>query len=148
MVHPITGPGGLDSLGRVAETQPAEGASSAGGKDFKQILLDSLDEVNRLQGEADRRVEALYRGDTDNVAEVFTAVNKAGIAFDLLMEMRNKLLEAYHEIEQIRIYEQGLTVARANQWWIADFGLRMGGALTEGPRRRRRFWTLDPQTDN
>jgi flagellar hook-basal body complex protein FliE len=31
------------------------------------------------------------------------AVNKAGIAFDLLMEVRNKLVESYHEIQQMRI---------------------------------------------
>jgi dTDP-4-dehydrorhamnose 3,5-epimerase len=35
------------------------------------------------------------------VAEVFTAVNKAGIAFDLLMEVRNKLVTAYEEIKQM-----------------------------------------------
>ena len=42
-------------------------------------------------------------GKTDNVTEVFAAVNKAGVAFDLLMEIRNKLLDAYQEIKQIRI---------------------------------------------
>jgi len=73
------------------------------GKDFKSILLDSLDEVNRLQQEADRGVQRLMTGETDNVAEVFTAVNKAGIAFDLLMEVRNKLVTAYDEIKQMRV---------------------------------------------
>jgi flagellar hook-basal body complex protein FliE len=37
------------------------------------------------------------------VVEVFSAVNKAGIAFDLLMEIRNKLTSAYEEIQQIRV---------------------------------------------
>ncbi len=41
--------------------------------------------------------------ETDNVAEVLAAVNKAGIAFDLLMEIRNKLTDAYREIQQMRI---------------------------------------------
>jgi len=45
----------------------------------------------------------LLTGETDNVAEVLTAVNKAGIAFDLLMEIRNKLTEAYREIQEMRI---------------------------------------------
>jgi flagellar hook-basal body complex protein FliE len=34
---------------------------------------------------------------------VFNAVNKAGVAFDLLMEIRNKLVEAYRDIQQIRV---------------------------------------------
>ena len=103
MVNPITGPGGLESIGPVTGGKPADGVESAGGRDFKEILLDSLDEVNRLQQEADSRTQALLSGETDNVAEVFAAVNKAGIAFDLLMEIRNKLLDAYQEIKQIRV---------------------------------------------
>jgi flagellar hook-basal body complex protein FliE len=73
------------------------------GKDFKSILMDNLNEVNRLQQEADDGVQKLLTGETDNVAEVLTAVNKAGIAFDMLMEVRNKLVEAYREVQQMRV---------------------------------------------
>jgi len=76
---------------------------AAPGKDFKSILLNSLDEVNRLQAEADQGVQRLVTGETDNVAEVMAAVNKAGIAFDLLMEIRNKLSDAYQEVQQMRV---------------------------------------------
>lgn len=78
-------------------------AQPATGKDFKTVLLDSLEQVNRLQTEADRGVERLLTGETSNLAEVLTAVNKADIAFDLLMEIRNKLTDAYREIQQMRI---------------------------------------------
>ncbi len=71
------------------------------GQDFKSILLNSLEEVNKLQTEADQGVQKLLTGETENVAEVLAAVNKAGIAFDLLMEVRNKLTESYREIQQI-----------------------------------------------
>jgi flagellar hook-basal body complex protein FliE len=89
--------------GVVGQGAPAPPAQPAGGRDFKSILLDSLNEVNRLQTEADQGVQRLLSGETNNVAEVFTAVNKAGIAFDLLMEVRNKLVEAYQEIQQMRV---------------------------------------------
>ncbi|MEK6797739.1 MAG: flagellar hook-basal body complex protein FliE [Planctomycetota bacterium] len=79
------------------------GAESAAGRDFRSVLLDSLSEVNRLQSEADEGVQKLVTGQTNNVAEVFAAVNKAGIAFDLLMEIRNKLTDAYQEIQQMRV---------------------------------------------
>lgn len=85
--------------GPARAVQPAEPQ----GKDFKSILMDNLSEVNRLQTEADQGVQKLLTGETDNVAEVLTAVNKAGIAFDLLMEVRNKLVDAYKEIQQIRV---------------------------------------------
>ena len=81
------------------------GPAAAPGRmlDFKAVLLDSLGEVNRLQSEADLGVQRLITGETDNVAEVMAAVNKAGIAFDLLMEIRNKLNDAYQEIQQMRV---------------------------------------------
>jgi flagellar hook-basal body complex protein FliE len=81
----------------------AAGPAPATGKDFKSVLMDSLDEVNRLQGEADQQVQRLLTGETENVAEVLAAVNKAGIAFDLLMQIRNKLTDAYQEIQQMRV---------------------------------------------
>ena len=77
--------------------------ATPGGKSFLDVMFDSLDEVNRLQSEADQGVQQLLTGETDNVAEVFAAANKAGIAFDLLMEIRNKLVDAYQEIQQIRV---------------------------------------------
>ena len=83
-------------------TTPSQ-AESVEGKDFKSILINSLDEVNRLQTEADAGVQRLVTGESDNVAEVLAAVNKAGIAFDLLMEIRNKLTEAYQEIQRMQV---------------------------------------------
>jgi flagellar hook-basal body complex protein FliE len=73
-----------------------------GEQDFREVLLNSLDQVNSLQQEATAEVEGLVRGDTQNVAEVFSAVRKAEVAFGLLMEIRNKLTDAYQEIQQIR----------------------------------------------
>lgn len=83
-------------VGQVGSPEPV-------GKDFRTILVDSLAEVDRLQREADEGVQKLMTGETDNVTEVFSAVNKAGIAFDLLMEVRNKLTQAYDEIQQMRV---------------------------------------------
>ena len=103
MVDPIQFPNPIAPGKPAAVESPTSPTQPAVGKDFKSILLDSLNEVNRLQTEADQGVQRLITGETDNVAEVLTAVNKAGIAFDLLMEVRNKLTDAYQEIKQMRI---------------------------------------------
>jgi flagellar hook-basal body complex protein FliE len=104
MVHPVD----FSQLTAAQGVGPAQAGAPVPapvqeGKDFKTILLDSLGEVNRLQVEADRGVQRLVTGETENVAEVMAAVNKAGIAFDLLMEIRNKLTDAYQEIQQMRV---------------------------------------------
>jgi len=69
---------------------------------FKEILLNSLEQVNSLQQAAATEVDGLIRGDSQDVAEVFRAIKKSEVAFSLLMEIRNKLTEAYQEIQQIR----------------------------------------------
>lgn len=83
--------------------KPGPPAAGQSEKSFADMIIESLNEVNRLQTEADQGVQRLLTGETNNVAEVFAASNKAGIAFDLLMEVRNKLVEAYQEIQQMRV---------------------------------------------
>ena len=106
MADPTIGSGGMTPLRPVQG--PMSPASTSGteaptGKDFKTHLLESLEKVNQLQLEADQGVQKLLTGETDNVAEVFTATRKAGIAFDMLMQIRNKLMEAYTELRQMRV---------------------------------------------
>jgi len=84
-------------------TQSTKSTGTADGKDFKQLLMDNLNEVNRLQQEAQTATEKLATGKTDNVAEVFSAVRKADVAFSLLMQIRNQLIDAYSEIRNIRV---------------------------------------------
>jgi flagellar hook-basal body complex protein FliE len=75
----------------------------AGGASFKDVLVDSIQQVNTMQLDADKAVETLFTGGDVNPAEVLTAVQKADLAFRLTMQMRNKLMEVYQEIKDIRI---------------------------------------------
>lgn len=76
---------------------PAEGQS------FKDVLVDSIQQVNSMQLQADQAVETMFTGGDVNPAEVLTAVQKADLAFRLTMQMRNKLMEVYQEIKDMRI---------------------------------------------
>ena len=81
---------------------PAIGGDTSGPA-FKDMLVDSIQQVNNMQLEADRAVETMFTGGEINPAEVLTAVQKADLAFRLTMQMRNKLMEVYQEIKDIRI---------------------------------------------
>jgi len=94
MTNPIDFPQPIQSMEAIRLPTAARPGQQVQGKDFKSILIDSLNEVNRLQTEADEGVQKLLTGETNNVSEVFAAADKAGIAFDLLMEVRNKLTDA------------------------------------------------------
>ncbi len=75
----------------------------AGGTSFKDVLVDSIQQVNSMQLQADQAVETMFSGGEVNPAEVLTAVQKADLAFRLTMQMRNKLMDVYQEIKDIRI---------------------------------------------
>ena len=73
------------------------------GPSFKNLLLKSIAKVNSMQQEADKAVEGLFTGDDTSPAEVLIAVQKADLAFRMMMQTRNKLMQAYQEIKDIRI---------------------------------------------
>jgi flagellar hook-basal body complex protein FliE len=85
-----------------ATTGKAVEAGSA-EKPFTDFLRDSLNEVNSMQAEADKAVQQLITGGDVNPAEVLTAVQKADMSFRLMMQIRNKLVSAYQEINNVRI---------------------------------------------
>ena len=70
---------------------------------FRDLMLGSIEEVNRLQLGADHSVEVLMTGGDIGTAEVMTAVQKADIAFKMMMQIRNKLVSAWQEIQNIRV---------------------------------------------
>ena len=70
---------------------------------FKDILFAKIEQVNVLQREADAAVAGLASGKARNVDDLLAAVKKADLAFQTLVQIRNKLLEAYQEINQLRI---------------------------------------------
>jgi len=84
---------------------PGAPVGEAAGKtsSFKDMLVDSIQQVNTMQQDADKAVETLMTGGDVNPAEVLTAVQKADMAFRMMLQMRNKLVTAYQEVQQIRV---------------------------------------------
>lgn len=71
--------------------------------DFAGLLTQQVKSVNTMQTDANDMVHTLLTGGEVNEAEVLTAVQKADLAFRMLLQVRNKLIEAYREIQQIQI---------------------------------------------
>ena len=103
MVDPL----GLAGSQGASPVNPA-GASRAqkapgDGPSFKDALLDNLREVNKLQQDATEAIEDLQTGKRDDIETVLMATQKADTAFRMLLATRNKVMEAYREISQIRV---------------------------------------------
>ena len=70
---------------------------------FGEIIQQSIAEVNQLQGEADDAVQKLQTGDNKDIHGTLIALEKADISFQLLMQIRNKVIAAYQEIMRMQI---------------------------------------------
>ena len=94
---PISTPPTLPSSPGIAPT------GNTDKPEFKNFLLESIQQVNSMQADADKAVETLMTGGDVNPAEVLTAVQKADLTFRMMMQIRNKLVSAYQEIKDVRI---------------------------------------------
>jgi flagellar hook-basal body complex protein FliE len=101
-----------DPLGLIGTTSgapvrpTAPGAAPAGqpqGPSFKDVLLRNIDEINKLQQDATRAVEDLQTGRRDDVEGVLIATAKADTAFKMIQAVRNQVMQAYEEIQTMRV---------------------------------------------
>ena len=98
----INGPGGV---GPIVPPKPPAGPSAGGeveGRSFADFLDEKIGEVDRLQQSADQAIQDLATGQEQDINKVVTAVEKANLAFQMMVQIRNKLVDAYQEIMRIR----------------------------------------------
>lgn len=91
------GPAGMPAIGA-----PPDAAAQGGGA-FGRLLSESIGRVEGMQREAERAVEDLTIGRQQDVHAVMIAVEKAGIALELALQIRNKLLNAYETLMRQQI---------------------------------------------
>lgn len=83
------------------------GAAGAAGatpdKSFGQLLSDALDSVNTLQHQADQASTDLATGKVEDISQVVIATEKATVALQLTIQLRNKVLESYQEMMRMQV---------------------------------------------
>ncbi|CUS91245.1 flagellar hook-basal body complex protein FliE [Candidatus Kryptobacter tengchongensis] len=70
---------------------------------FQNVLKEFIKDVNQLQNEAGEAIEKAITGEISDIHDVMIAVEKAKTSFELLMEVRNKMLEAYKELMRLQV---------------------------------------------
>jgi flagellar hook-basal body complex protein FliE len=81
---------------------PAPGADPKGAG-FFETLAKSMEEVNSDQVQADTAIKDLVAGRTKNIHETMLQVQKAELSLKTMMQVRNKILEAYKEIMRMQV---------------------------------------------
>jgi flagellar hook-basal body complex protein FliE len=76
---------------------------SQAGESFSELLGKTIDQVNQADLKGDMAIQKLHTGQAKNLHEVMLATEEAGIAIHMLVQMRNKALEAYNEIMRLQV---------------------------------------------
>ena len=72
-------------------------------KSFADTLKDAVSQVNELQKTSDKAMQNLASGRSENIAEVMITAERADIALKLMMQVRNKIVEAYQEVMKMQV---------------------------------------------
>ncbi|OPY83725.1 MAG: flagellar hook-basal body protein FliE [Syntrophorhabdus sp. PtaU1.Bin153] len=70
---------------------------------FGDILKDSIQKVGELEKQADTEVEKLAKMENQDIHSTMIAIEKADISFQLMMQVRNKIINAYEEMMRIQV---------------------------------------------
>ena len=82
---------------------PSLGIESGAGSDtFASVLSNAVSKVNALNDDASAQVSNLVQGGGANMSDVMVAVEKADVSFQLMMQVRNKIVSAYQDIEKMQ----------------------------------------------
>ncbi len=79
------------------------GGRAAPGAGFADVLKDSVQKVNEFQVQADTAIKEMVAGRNKNIHETLLAVERADSSLKLMMQVRNKVLDAYREIMRMQV---------------------------------------------
>jgi flagellar hook-basal body complex protein FliE len=85
--------------------QPSPSPAAAPGEsegNFGSALKTAINQVEEIHTSAEQQVTELLKGDRSDVHNVMIAVEKADVAFQMMMQVRNKIVSAYQEISRMQ----------------------------------------------
>jgi len=77
--------------------------SENGDTKFGAVLKDAISTVNELQKRSDQEIQKLMTGESEDLHNTVIAMQKADLSFQMMMQVRNKIVQAYQEIVRMQI---------------------------------------------
>jgi flagellar hook-basal body complex protein FliE len=96
------GTGGSQSIGSTQSKSSLQ-KSEETQSDFVQTLKNAIGSVDSLQKDSDIKMQQLATGQNTNIHETMLAAEKADVALRLMVQVRNKIIEAYQEIMRMQV---------------------------------------------
>jgi flagellar hook-basal body complex protein FliE len=98
----VVTPSSLGSLAGTAFAGSTGISGSAPAGDFAGTLGSAIAKINELQSSAEQKVTGLLAGDGQDIHTAALSVERASLAFDLMLQVRNKVVGAYQEISRLQ----------------------------------------------
>jgi flagellar hook-basal body complex protein FliE len=73
------------------------------GASFGDMLKNAISTANELQKDSDHEIQKLMTGETEDLHTTMIAVQKADLSFQMMMQVRNKIVQAYQEIMRMPV---------------------------------------------
>jgi flagellar hook-basal body complex protein FliE len=103
----ISGVGAVPTIEAPSRTHRVGPTERNGKVEEKESFADALDgaieQVDDLHDKADRTVLGLSTGEVEDVHQVMIAMNEADIAFRMMLEVRNRIVDAYKEVSRLQV---------------------------------------------
>ena len=98
-ISPITAPASIDSISRTIQAPGGSGAS----REFRGLLEGAINSVEQKSHLAAQSVERFLSGEGEELHTAMMATQRAGLAFELGLQVRNKVVQAYQQIMQMQM---------------------------------------------
>jgi flagellar hook-basal body complex protein FliE len=83
--------------------EKATGGSEKAKTSFADTLKESINKVTQLEKEATNEAEKLAKMESQDLHTAMIAIEKADVSFQLMMQIRNKIINAYEEIMRMQV---------------------------------------------
>ncbi len=102
MLDPLIGQG-IGGIGGITPGAGKTPAAADAATPFRDLLENSIQRVNEMQQASEKAKIDLATGGTENTGEALAQIRKAELAFQQLIEIRNKLVDSYQELMRMQI---------------------------------------------
>ena len=87
----------------IVQNKQTQNTDKTKQKDFGDTISDFLKAVNESQNASAQKVSDVIQGKSENLHEAMIMLEESKLSFQLMLEIRNKLLESYQELERMQI---------------------------------------------
>ncbi len=93
----------ISSVSPLPMRQPDTSSVSKAKEGFEDLLVSTIDQVNQAQLKSDSAIQQLATGKAEHLHDVMVSVEEADTSLRMLVQLRNKVQDAYNEIMRLSI---------------------------------------------